>query len=249
MNCRTLFSLLILLFTAGILSAQKSYDALIYEGNANFDSKKYDAATSKYLDAVQRNGNDFTAHYNLGNALYKSEKYKEAQAEFEKAKALAKNAPDRSAAFHNLGNSLMKQKEPEKAAEFYKRSLKNNPYSEETRKNYEIAKLEQKQKEQQNKKEKNGEGKDDKNKDGKNKKGDKDGEGDQNKRSQPNGNGEDNKGEDPKGDDKKEGEKGKLPKDLQEAILNRATNKEKETARKILNKNSYSMPESNEKDW
>lgn len=40
-----------------------------------------------------------------------------------------------------------------------------------------------------------------------------------------------------------------MPKDEQDALLNRIEGKEQETARKILNKNSYSMPRSNEKDW
>lgn len=241
MNSKSLFSLLMILFGAGIFSAQKSYDALIFEGNQNFDKKKYDAATSKYADAIQKNAKDFTAHYNLGNALYKSEKYKEAQAEFEKANQLAKTLPDKSAALHNLGNAHMKMKEPEKAAEFYKQSLKNDPYNEATRKNYEIAKLEQKKKENPEKKGKDGEGKDDKNK------GEEGDKGDQKKSGQSGGNEDENKGEDAKGN--KENDEGKLPKDVQDAILNRATNKEQETARRILNKNSYSMPQSNEKDW
>ncbi len=40
-----------------------------------------------------------------------------------------------------------------------------------------------------------------------------------------------------------------MPKNLEKAILDKINEKEKETARRILNKNSYSMPESNEKDW
>ena len=243
MNSKAIFSLIIVLLGAGLLSAQKSYDALVFEGNQSFDKKKYDDATAKYADAIQKNPKDFTAHYNLGNSLYKSEKYKEAQAEFEKANQLARSIPDKSAALHNLGNAHMKMKEPEKAAEFYKQSLKNDPYNEATRKNYEIAKLEEKQKEEQQKKGKSGEGKDDKNKgeDGKD-------DGDK-KSSQPNGKGEENKGEGAEGNKKKDENDGKMPKDLQDAILNRATNKEQETARRILNKNSYSMPQSNEKDW
>lgn len=233
--------------SGGSFFAQKSYDALIYEGNKNFDNKKYDAATSKYADAIQKNSKDFTAHYNLGNSLYKSEKYKEAQAEFEKAEKLASNSEDKSAALHNLGNAHMQQKNIEKAAEFYKQSLKNDPYNEATRKNYEIAKLEQKKQEQQKEEDqnkgKNGEGKDDKNK------GEEGEKGNEKKSSQPNGQDKDGKGQDSKGDKNKDDQQGKLPKDLQDAILNRSKNREQETARKILNKNAYSMPESNEKDW
>ena len=40
-----------------------------------------------------------------------------------------------------------------------------------------------------------------------------------------------------------------MPKELENAILNKIGDKEKETAKRILNKDSYSMPQSNEKDW
>ena len=43
--------------------------------------------------------------------------------------------------------------------------------------------------------------------------------------------------------------KNKIPKEIQNAILEKVGEKEKETAKRILNKNSYSLPESNEKDW
>jgi DNA-dependent RNA polymerase auxiliary subunit epsilon len=47
----------------------------------------------------------------------------------------------------------------------------------------------------------------------------------------------------------KQNQESKIPKDLQKLILERSANQEKETARKLLNKNAYSIPESNEKDW
>ena len=53
------------------------------------------------------------------------------------------------------------------------------------------------------------------------------------------------KGEDPN----KKSDDGKMPEDLEKSILNRVENKERETAKRILNKNSYSMPQSNDKDW
>ena len=41
----------------------------------------------------------------------------------------------------------------------------------------------------------------------------------------------------------------KIPKDLQKLILQRSANQERETAKKLLNKNGYYSPESNTKDW
>ncbi|WP_284460578.1 tetratricopeptide repeat protein, partial [Chryseobacterium sp.] len=179
-------------------------------------------------------------------ALYKSKKYEEAKEEFEKAQQFSQTLPDKAAALHNLGNSYMQMNQPEKAADYYKKALKQNPYSEATRKNYEIAKLkekEQQQKQQQNNSGKGGGGNDQN-------KGD-DQKGDKKDQKQDQGSGQQNEGKSDQGNDpqQKQNNEGKMPKDLENAILDKINEKEKETARRILNKNSYSMPESNEKDW
>jgi len=181
----------------------------------------------------------------MGNALYKNKKYEEAKAEFEKAEKLSQTLPDKTAALHNLGNAYMQMNQPEKAADYYKKALKQDPYSEVTRKNYEIAKLKEKEKEQQKKQQNNsgkGGGGNDQNK-GDDQKGDKE---KQDQGSGPQNQGKGDQGDNPKQDQNNEG---KLPKNLENAILDKINEKEKETARRILNKNSYSMPESNEKDW
>ena len=227
------------------ISAQENYNTLVYEGNRQFEKKNYEASSSKYMAAVKLNDKDFTAHYNLANSLYKREKYEEAQAEYQKAQALAQTLPDKSAALYNLGNTYMQTNNHEKAAEFYKQALKQDPYNETIRKNYEIAKLKEKeQQNQQNQKNNGGGG------GGKDKQESKDGKGEK----QNGGQGGNEKGEGGENgnnpdQNKNENNGSNIPKDQQNAILNRVENKERETARKILNKNSYSMPQSNEKDW
>lgn len=226
------------------VSAQKNYNTLIYEGNKEFGRKNYEASSSKYMEAVKLNDKDFTAHYNLANSLYKREKYEEAKAEYAKAQSLAQTLPDKSAALYNLGNANMQTNNHEKAAEYYKQALKQDPYNETIRKNYEIAKL--KEKEEQQKKNSSGGG----GGGGKDKQDSKDGKGEK----QNGGQGGNQKGEGGEGgnnpdQNKNENNGSNIPKDQENAILNRVGNKERETARKILNKNSYSMPQSNEKDW
>ncbi len=227
-------------------SAQENYNTLVYKGNQQFDKENYESSSSKYMEAVKLNDKEFMAHYNLGNSLYKRKMFDEAKAEFEKAEKLANNLPDKSAALYNLGNTYMQQENSKKAADFYKQALKQDPYNESIRKNYEIAMLKEKEKEEQKKqKDNSGGGDGNENKD-KNKGEDK---GDQPK--QEAGTGQKNKG-DGDGKDPNENKKpdpNKMPKDLEDAILNRVGNKERETAKRILNKNSYSLPESNEKDW
>ncbi|MDQ1855055.1 tetratricopeptide repeat protein [Chryseobacterium sp. WLY505] len=247
MNTKIIFlSFIVAISFSGFMFGQESYKNLVYEGNQKFDGKDYDGASSKYMEAIKSNDKDFTAHYNMGNALYKSKKYEEAKAEFEKAEKLSQTLPDKAAALHNLGNAYMQMNQPEKAADYYKKALKQDPHSEVTRKNYEIAKLKEKEKQQQKNEQNNsgkGGGGNDQNK-GDDQKGDKDKKQDQ-------GNGPQNEGKSDQGDNPKQNQnnEGRMPKNLENAILDKINEKEKETARRILNKNSYSMPESNEKDW
>ncbi|MCC3216214.1 tetratricopeptide repeat protein [Chryseobacterium sp. X308] len=247
MNTKIIFlSFIVAISFSGFMFGQESYKNLVYEGNQKFDGKDYEGASSKYMEAIKSNDKDFTAHYNMGNALYKNKKYEEAKAEFEKAEKLSQTLPDKAAALHNLGNAYMQMNQPEKAADYYKKALKQDPHSEVTRKNYEIAKLKEKEKQQQKNEQNNsgkGGGGNDQNK-GDDQKGDKDKKQDQ-------GNGPQNEGKSDQGDNPKQNQnnEGRMPKNLENAILDKINEKEKETARRILNKNSYSMPESNEKDW
>lgn len=231
--------------------AQESYNRLLFEGNRSFKEKDYENSASKFKSAIRVNEKDFAAHYNLGNAYYKTNQFEEARTEFEKAQQLAKNKNDKAAALYNLGNSYMKTNKPDKAAEFYKQSLKQDPYNEKIRKNYEIAMLKEKEKQnQKNKDQKNESDKDQNKGNGQDKdqnKGDEqkkqNGEGQKSQNPTPNGGQGDKQSQNPKEENEK------MPKDLEEALLNRASSREKETAKKILNKNSFSMPQSNEKDW
>ena len=246
MNLKLFFAVIFLAIGCSFFSAQENYKTLVFKGNQQFDKENYETSSSKYMEAIKLDDKEFMAHYNLGNALYKRKMFDEAKAEFEKAEKLSTNLPDKSAALYNLGNTYMQQQDSKKAAELYKQALKQDPYNESIRKNYEIAMLKEKEKEEQ-KKQKDGSGGGDgnENKD-KNKGQDK---GDQPK--QEAGTGQQNKG-DGEGNDPNENKNNnanQMPKDLEDAILNRVGNKERETAKRILNKNSYSMPESNEKDW
>ncbi len=251
MNTDAFFSALLIIAGFVFFSAQENYNTLIYKGNRQFDQKNYESASSKYAEAAKVNGQDFTAHYNLGNALYKSAKFEEAKAEFQKAEKSSKTTSDKVAALYNLGNAHVKTNQPEKAAEVYKKALKQDPYNEAIRKNYQIAMLKDKEQQEQQKQQnqKSNSGNDGNNKD----KNEQDkGKDKTNTPKNEQGNGQQNTGEGEQGkqpEQKNNNNEDNLPKDLEDAILNRVENKERETAKRILNKNSYSMPQSNDKDW
>ena len=253
------------LFFLGLIAvkAQESLNTLIFRGNRSFDKQKYGEATSTFSEAVKKNEKDFGAHYNLGNSLYKIKKYDEAIAEYQKAQKNTNNKDEKAASYYNEGNAHLQNGDGEKAVNAYKNALKFDPDNEAILKNLQIAKKKQKQKD--NKQNQQNQQQNQQNNQNKNQDNNQNQQGDQNQenknnntKNQPNGNiGDQNKGKGNQGAEKQNhrsepqdpNDPNKIPKDLQKLILQRSANQERETAKKLLNKNGYYSPESNTKDW
>lgn len=253
------------LFFLGLIAvkAQESLNTLIFRGNRSFDKQKYGEATSTFSEAVKKNEKDFGAHYNLGNSLYKIKKYDEAIAEYQKAQKNTNNKDEKAASYYNEGNAHLQNGDGEKAVNAYKNALKYDPDNEAILKNLQIAKKKQKQKD--NKQNQQNQQQNQQNNQNKNQDNHQNQQGDQNQenknnntKNQPNGNiGDQNKGKGKQGAEKQNQknepqnpkDQNKIPKDLQKLILQRSANQERETAKKLLNKNGYYSPESNTKDW
>ena len=245
------------------VKAQESLNTLIFRGNRSFDKQKYGEATSTFSEAVKKNEKDFGAHYNLGNSLYKIKKYEEAIAEYQKAQKNTNNKDEKAASYYNEGNAHLQNGDGEKAVNAYKNALKFDPDNEAILKNLQIAKKKQKQKD--NKQNQQNQQQNQQNNQNKNQDNNQNQQGDQNQenknnntKNQPNGNiGDQNKGKGNQGAEKQNqknepqnhNDPNKIPKDLQKLILQRSANQERETAKKLLNKNGYYSPESNTKDW
>ena len=245
------------------VKAQESLNTLIFRGNRSFDKQKYGEAISTFSEAVKKNEKDFGAHYNLGNSLYKIKKYDEAIAEYQKAQKNTNNKDEKAASYYNEGNAHLQNGDGEKAVNAYKNALKFDPDNEAILKNLQIAKKKQKQKD--NKQNQQNQQQNQQNNQNKNQDNNQNQQGDQNQenknnntKNQPNGNiGDQNKGKGKQGAEKQNQknepqnpkDQNKIPKDLQKLILQRSANQERETAKKLLNKNGYYSPESNTKDW
>ena len=245
------------------VKAQESLNTLIFRGNRSFDKQKYGEAISTFSEAVKKNEKDFGAHYNLGNSLYKIKKYDEAIAEYQKAQKNTNNKDEKAASYYNEGNAHLQNGDGEKAVNAYKNALKYDPDNEAILKNLQIAKKKQKQKD--NKQNQQNQQQNQQNNQNKNQDNNQNQQGDQNQenknnntKNQPNGNiGDQNKGKGKQGAEKQNqknepqnpNDPNKIPKDSQKLILQRSANQERETAKKLLNKNGYYSPESNTKDW
>lgn len=236
------------LFNIVVVSAQKDYNALIYEGNRAFGNGDYAGASSKFLKASKGKDKDFTAIYNLANSLYKDKKYNQAISEYQKVGELAKTSADKVASLYNLGNAYMQSGNNQKAAEVFKKALKLAPENEKIRKNYEISKRKQEDNQHQNSTQQKNENRNNNPKDNNQDSKEKD------EKQGKNSNGNENSTQQGKNNggipqQKNDNSESKLPKDIENALLNQIKEKEQETTRRILNKNSVSVPRSREKDW
>ena len=118
--------------------AQNSRD-YIRKGNRLMRDSAYAKAQVQYQKAVEADNADSRAHYNLGNAMSLQSKAEDAMKEYQTAVKLEKNKNRLAQMYHNMGVIMQSAKQPDKALEFYKQSLRNNPHSEQTRYNYALC--------------------------------------------------------------------------------------------------------------
>ena len=99
----------------------------------------FSKAQVQYQKSIEADNANARAHYNLGNAMVMQSKAKDAMKEYETAVKLEKNKMRLAQMYHNMGVLLQAAKQPDKALECYRQSLRNNPHSEETRYNYALC--------------------------------------------------------------------------------------------------------------
>ncbi len=123
----------------------------IREGNKEFANENFEKSELSYRKAVELAKAPFKASFNVGDALYKQEKYDEAAKQFEHLSESDIEKAAKGAMYHNLGNSMLQSNKLEESIEAYKDALRNNPNDLETKYNLAFAqdKLKEQQQEQQ----------------------------------------------------------------------------------------------------
>ena len=137
-----IFTLAVTLFVTTEAQAQKWPErSRVRRGNRAYERLDYDRAEERYREAQQLSDTCFEATFNLGDALYKQQKFDEAEKVFTALAAdSTRNNLDRAHSYYNLGNSLFQQKKYQEALAAYKRSLRLNPADLETKYNYAYTK-------------------------------------------------------------------------------------------------------------
>ena len=121
------------------ISAQKD-KKLVRQGNRLYDKKKYSDAEVSYKKALENEIYSIPASYNLGNALFKQDKFKEAAEQYSGIAVEQKlSKKELAMVYHNMGNAYLLQQKILESIEAYKKALLNNPSDLETKYNLSYA--------------------------------------------------------------------------------------------------------------
>ena len=125
---------------------------LVRKGNRQFANQRYEQSADSYQQALVYDSTSFAAKYNLGSAMFRTERYDRAEQLLSDvvADSLQSDA-DRAEAYFNLGNAQFAQQKLQEALQSYRRSLTLNPDDLEAKYNYAYTKkLIEQQQQQQN---------------------------------------------------------------------------------------------------
>ena len=240
---RVLLVLYSLVFVMQV-SAQVSSDVHTYRGNQSFEKGDFDDASYHYLKTLQGKSEDFRAQYNLGNTLYKKNKYSDAVSTYQKALKNAKTKEQKTATLYNLGNAYFKNKQQKEAVDSYKQALKLDPNNQTILKNLQIAlqkkdskQQQQEQDQQQSQQQRNNE----QNKGGK--------ENPMDMYAPENDKFRKERQDHQQQEDNSNKEEPNQPKELEKELLQYIEERERHTAKRALGKQGYAQPQSNRKDW
>lgn len=127
--------LLTILFACVINANAQDERKFVRRGNTQFSDSAYLEAEIEYRKAIDKTGDSFEAQFNLGDALFRQEKYNDALDQFQ-ILAGTETDPERLAkVHHNIGNCLVANQKLQESIEAYKNALRNNPEDNDSRYN------------------------------------------------------------------------------------------------------------------
>jgi tetratricopeptide (TPR) repeat protein len=110
--------------------------SLSRNANKDYADKNFQGAEYKYRLSLEKDKNFTESVFNLGNALYRQQKYEEA---IERFRTIAEDAKSpsrlRAESYYNLGNALLQSDKFAESVDAYKNALRLNPRDNEARNN------------------------------------------------------------------------------------------------------------------
>jgi len=166
-----LVNLFIQIFISSSISGQteKKY---LRKGNSKYFDGNYSESEVLYRKAIEENRSSAAGNFNLGDALYRQNKFDEAAKQFLSSAEMSAERIKKADSFYNLGNALLKNNKIEESIEAYKNSLRLNPSNLEAKYNLAYAqdllkKMQQQQQQQQQNEQNQGKKQDQKDESGK----------------------------------------------------------------------------------
>lgn len=219
---------------------------LVRKGNRQFSNQRYEQSADSYQQALVYDSTSFAAKYNLGNAMFRTERYDRAEQLLTATAADSlQSVTDRAEAYFNLGNAQFAQQKLQEALQSYRRSLTLNPDDMEAKYNYAYTKklLEQQQNQNQNQNQDQN-NQNDQNQDNQNQDQNQDNQNNQNQDQQNNNQNQDNKDNqnnqnNPNNQDDKQNQQGQQPprsgmsEQQQQQLLNAIQAQEDKTQEKL----------------
>lgn len=144
-----------LLAAPAVMAQKESSD--VRRGNKQYEQGNFSEAEVDYRRGLDKNDQSFEAHYNLGDALFRQEKYPEALEQYTLAEKQLKGKDGEdsrkvkerlASTYHNIGNACYAQQQYDKAVAAYQESLRRNPKDNDTRYNL-VKAMQQLQQQQQ----------------------------------------------------------------------------------------------------
>lgn len=130
---------LIVILAASLNAQSKKGSELKRQADAEYLKENYEKAEKGYQESLKEEARAET-HFNLGNALYRQQKFEEALEQYRSAADLSGDETVQSDALYNLGNSLFETENMKDAVDAYRQALLRNPSNEEARNNYLLSK-------------------------------------------------------------------------------------------------------------
>ncbi len=141
-------------FIALQAAAQSAEWRHLHQGNRAFMRGDYKTAEVEYRKAQKLNPRSARAAFNLGDVYMAQKNIQAALEQYQTAAKGESNKYLRALSYHNVGVAYHLNKQFDKAIDFYKEALRNNPHDDDTRYNLVLCqkqKKEEQQEKQQNK--------------------------------------------------------------------------------------------------